>query len=162
MSSVKRHPFCLSLNGVSWSALNLGPTYNDSSTLGSGLNEPSLLMHICASTGMDKLTHLPHLPTIWADDIFKCISWMKKFECWLKFHLSLFLRLQLTLTQQNRQQTIIWTNVDPIHWRIYAALGGDKLTLVSTMPLALSVYVIHKKPPKKHIYLKHICQSLKV
>ena len=25
------------------------------------------------------------------------------------------------------RQAIIWTNVDPIHWRIYAALGGDEL-----------------------------------
>ena len=25
------------------------------------------------------------------------------------------------------RQTIIWTNADPIHWRIYAALGGDDL-----------------------------------
>ena len=24
-------------------------------------------------------------------------------------------------------QAIIWTNADPIHWRIYAALGGDEL-----------------------------------
>ena len=28
----------------------------------------------------------------------------------------------------NRHQAIIWTNADPIHWRIYAALGGDELT----------------------------------
>ena len=28
----------------------------------------------------------------------------------------------------NRQQAIIWTNAVPIHWRIYAALGGDELT----------------------------------
>ena len=27
----------------------------------------------------------------------------------------------------NRRQTIIWTNADPIHWRIHAALGGDEL-----------------------------------
>ena len=25
------------------------------------------------------------------------------------------------------QQAIIWTNADPIHWRIYAALGGGEL-----------------------------------
>ena len=25
-------------------------------------------------------------------------------------------------------QAIIWTNADPIHWRIYAALGGYELT----------------------------------
>ena len=27
----------------------------------------------------------------------------------------------------SRQQAIIWTNVDPVHWRIYAALEGDEL-----------------------------------
>ena len=27
----------------------------------------------------------------------------------------------------NRRKTIIWTNADPIHCRIYAALGGDEL-----------------------------------
>ena len=26
-----------------------------------------------------------------------------------------------------RRQAIIWTNSDPIYWRIYAALGGDEL-----------------------------------
>ena len=28
----------------------------------------------------------------------------------------------------NRGQAIIWTNADPTHRRIYAALGGDELT----------------------------------
>ena len=27
----------------------------------------------------------------------------------------------------NRWQAIIWTNADPVHWRLYAALGGDEL-----------------------------------
>ena len=27
----------------------------------------------------------------------------------------------------NRRQAIIWSNADPIHWCIYAALGGDEL-----------------------------------
>ena len=26
------------------------------------------------------------------------------------------------------RQAVIWTNADPIHWRIYAVLGGDELT----------------------------------
>ena len=30
----------------------------------------------------------------------------------------------------NKRQAIIWTNADPIHWRIYAALGGDELIKV--------------------------------
>ena len=28
----------------------------------------------------------------------------------------------------NRRQAIIWTNANPIYWRIYAALGGDELS----------------------------------
>ena len=28
----------------------------------------------------------------------------------------------------NRRQAISWTNIDPVHWRIYAAPGGDGLT----------------------------------
>ena len=27
-----------------------------------------------------------------------------------------------------RLQAMIWTNADPIHWRIYAALAEDELT----------------------------------
>ena len=30
-----------------------------------------------------------------------------------------------------RRQAIIWTSADPIHWHIYAALGGDELTVLS-------------------------------
>ena len=29
----------------------------------------------------------------------------------------------------SRRQAIIWTNADPLHWRLYAALVGDKLML---------------------------------
>ena len=29
----------------------------------------------------------------------------------------------------NRRQAIIWINADPIHWRIYAAIGEDELIL---------------------------------
>ena len=28
-----------------------------------------------------------------------------------------------------RRQAIIWTNADLIHWRMYAALGGDELMI---------------------------------
>ena len=33
----------------------------------------------------------------------------------------------LTHLAPNRRQAIIWTNTDPIHWRLYAALVGDGL-----------------------------------
>ena len=32
----------------------------------------------------------------------------------------------------NKQQVMIWTNADPIHWCIYAALGRDELTKLSS------------------------------
>ena len=32
-----------------------------------------------------------------------------------------------------RRQAITWTNADSVHWRIYAALGGDGLINVSNM-----------------------------
>ena len=57
-------------------------------------------------------------------------SWIKNFVFQLKFHWSLLLRVQLTINQHwfdislalTRQQAIIWTNADPIHLCIYAAL----------------------------------------
>ena len=67
--------------------------------------------------------------TIFSD----AFSWMKSFVFSLKFHWGLFLNVQLTITQDwfrlvlNRRQAIIWTNADPINWRMYVALGGDEL-----------------------------------
>ena len=66
-------------------------------------------------------------------DVF---SWMKSFVFWLKFYWSLFLRVQLTVNPAlvnnglvlNKRQVTILTNAESIHWRIYAALGGDELT----------------------------------
>ena len=52
-------------------------------------------------------------------------SWMESVVFWLKLHWSLFLMVKLTINQ-HWPQVIIWTNADPIHWRIYAALGGDE------------------------------------
>ena len=62
---------------------------------------------------------------------------MQSFVFWLKFHWSLFLRVHLTKILHsigldngfalNRRQAIIWTNADPVHWHVYAALGGDEL-----------------------------------
>ena len=40
----------------------------------------------------------------------------------------------------NRRQAIIWTNADPIHWRIYVALEGDKLTMKGHLSWKTSLY----------------------
>ena len=29
------------------------------------------------------------------------------------------------------RQAVIWTNADPVHWRIYAALGGEELSNIA-------------------------------
>ena len=55
-----------------------------------------------------------------------CIFVNEKFCIWLTFHWSIGLDNGLALY---RRQAISWINAEPIHWRIYAALGGDELKL---------------------------------
>ena len=66
-------------------------------------------------------------------DIFRYICVNEKFQ----FHWSLFRGVHLYTSigldnglVPNRQQAIIWSNGDPIHWHIYAALGGDVLSRI--------------------------------
>ena len=40
----------------------------------------------------------------------------------------------------NRRQAIIWTNADPVRWRIYAALGGDEL--IKSSPVNMPWFAI--------------------
>ena len=69
-------------------------------------------------------------------------SGMKNLVFCFELHWILFLRVQLTITQHcldnglapNRRQAITWTNADPIHRCIYAALGGDELTVNAWHP----------------------------
>ena len=79
--------------------------------------------------------------TYWGRDIVAAISqtplsspfhWMKIFEFGLKFHWSLFLRVQIETLQigsdnglaPSRRQAIIWTNVAIVHRHIYASSGS--------------------------------------
>ena len=82
------------------------------------------------------------------DDIFKCILMNEKF--WILIQISLKFVPKGPIDNNpalvkfgldnglatNRQQAIVWTNADPIHWRIYAALGGGELI----KPLVLLVH----------------------
>ena len=67
--------------------------------------------------------------------VWDAFLWMKNFVFWFKLHCSVF---QGSNSQQpsvglvsglvvDWRQAIIWTNADPIHWRIYAELEGDEL-----------------------------------
>ena len=59
----------------------------------------------------------------------------------------------------NKLQAIIWTNVDPIHWRIYVALGGDDLKWNSLNDhkhlIKSHVPIIHHNNFQTH-YCRHI------
>ena len=71
-----------------------------------------------------------------SDEIFWWIFMNENFLFWLKFHWNLFVRVQLTISQhwfiyKYTGQAIIWTNTDPIHWRIHAALGEDQFNDVN-------------------------------
>ena len=56
-------------------------------------------------------------------------------EFWLRFHWSLFLRVQITIFHHwfrqwlgmNRQQAIIWTKGDLVQWRIYESPSLNEL-----------------------------------
>ena len=72
-------------------------------------------------------------------DIFKCISFNENFVFRLKFHWSLFLRVQLTIVHHwfrwwfgavqapNHYLNQWWW----VYWRIYASLGLNELTCIS-------------------------------
>ena len=45
----------------------------------------------------------------------------------------------------NRRQAIIWTNADPVHWRIYAVLSGDELNVLF---LKCNVCILIQNSPK--------------
>ena len=89
---------------------------------------------------------LPCIPTLWcfnsslpgqkgrhfADDIFRCIFVNEKFCILIKILLKFVSvgpidnnpsLVETMVLVQNRQLAFIWTHADPIHWRIYAALG---------------------------------------
>ena len=98
------------------------------------------ILMICIQYFIRGTVHLTHLPpdkmTAISQTIFSCaFSWMKSFVLRLKFHWHLFLRVQLIITSigsdnglaPDRWHDIIWTNAYQIHWRLYAALGGNEL-----------------------------------
>ena len=72
-----------------------------------------------------------------ADDIFKFIFVNEKFYILIEISLKCVPKGPIdnnigldTGLAPNRRHTIIWTNADPVHWCIYAALRGDKLKLI--------------------------------
>ena len=86
---------------------------------------------MCMIHYLDGLTHLPRdkMATIFADDNFKCIFLNENFTkiCsqesnWQWTGIGSGNGLAPT-----RWQAITRTNADPVHWRIYVALGGRRV-----------------------------------
>ena len=68
------------------------------------------------------------------DDIFKCIFMNEKFCILIRISLKFVpkgpiknIPVLVHIMSPDRRQAIIWTNAGLVHWRIYAALGGDEL-----------------------------------
>ena len=77
------------------------------------------------------------------DEIFRCIFINEKFCISTKIPLKFVPRGPIDNIgfdnglAPNRRQAINWTNTNPIHWRIYAALGRD----VTYLPLVSYIFV---------------------
>ena len=89
----------------------------------------SVLINSLTHWGRDKMA------AIFQTTYSKAFSWMKMYKFWLKFHWSLFLRVQLTIIQHRFRK---WLGADQatshylnqgwkIYWRIYASLGLNEL-----------------------------------
>ena len=85
----------------------------------------------------------------YADDIFRCIFVNEKFCILNKISLQLAPKGLIEYSPAfgwdndlalNRWQAITWTNADPIHWRIYVALGRDEL--IKPPGLCFSINII--------------------
>ena len=85
------------------------------------------------------LTHLPldYMVSNLADDILKCIFLNENDGISIQISLKFVPRSPIANKAgidsgnglaPNKRQAVTWTNDDPVHWRIYVALGRDELT----------------------------------
>ena len=70
------------------------------------------------------------------------VAWRHLNQCWLIIsEVQWHSYSDNGLAPSRRQAIIIWTNADPVHWRIYVALEGDELTKI---PECLSNHMLSK------------------
>ena len=90
-----------------------------------------------------------------ADNLFKCTSWMKMYEFGLKFHWSLFLSVQVIIFQRSDNGLATMVRL-PTH--IYSSLGRNVLNLINILTNILCWfywrYVVAIHPSTKNLY-KH-------
>ena len=100
------------------------------------------IVNVSKITARQRLTQisLDKVAAISQTTFSNAFSWMKSFVFRLKFHWSLFLKVQLIISQHwfrywpgtNRRQAITCANTDPVQWHIYATLRGDGLNFRTT------------------------------
>ena len=95
------------------------------------------------------------MAAILTDDIFKCIFLNENdripVQISLKFVPRSPINNKAALVQVmawRRTGDITWTNDDPVHWRIYAAVGGDELMQkrCNSSALAMELHLFYIKP----------------
>ena len=79
-----------------------------------------------------RLTHLSldKMAAISQKTLSKAFLWMRSFAFWLSGQLTKPSKSLNNGLAPKRRQAIIWSNADPIHWRKYAALGGNELNYI--------------------------------
>ena len=79
------------------------------------------------------------MAAILADDNFKCIFLNENYRILIQISLKFVpmspidntpALFQVMAWQRTGDKAIIWTNAEPVNWRIYATLGGDDLTYI--------------------------------
>ena len=81
----------------------------------------------------------------YADDIFRCIFVNEIFCILVEITLKFVPKSPIDKkTSIGLDTAIIWTNPDPIDWRIYAALHGDGLNLEKPLHMLYIVRLRHK------------------
>ena len=101
------------------------------------LSSPRTLQHDCHVLTITVLAHWSRnkMAAISQTRLPNAFSWIKMYEFWLKFHLILFLRVQLTIFLYWLRQ---WLGADQstshyltqwwlVYWRIYTSLGLNEL-----------------------------------
>ena len=60
----------------------------------------------------------------------------------------------------DRRQAIIWTNAYPIHWRIYAALEGDELTLDVPVTYVYWIWTCRVVLGQQHAHIDNMARCM--
>ena len=89
------------------------------------------------------------MAAILADDNFKCILLNENDRITIRISVKFVPRSPIdnrpALVQVMARQAVTLTDADPVHWRIYAALGGDELKKYTYVVMNIIVWCRYNK-----------------